>query len=150
MTLTINYKAMKKLLFLFISVVALISCNNKTSDVDKFLEDARAYNDSISKYFCFSANEKTVKIDIYILDGESEWFDVSILNKSSHSVDFKFYPKQAVDVNGRVKLSWKGNPRFYHVYTPKNEKIIYCGVNGVKLINDAGEERFISFNVIHK
>ncbi len=147
---------MKKFFFILsvcvVMCVALSSCGNNggrniQAEADSLLAVMKADREQMTKYQLVHARPETDIVKIYFKEGESPFFDVSVLSEKSNSVDVYFFKAEDVTEDGRIK-SGKTFCRMFTIFIPDGEKLDRWGYGGIDLIRSDYRLHHIDFELV--
>ena len=145
----------KSIFFLVVSVCVVMSfcsCGNGNNNraqaqADSLLAVMKADREMMNKYRMISPTSETKTVQIHFKEGESPFFDVSVLSEKSNSVDVYFFNAEDVTSDGRIKPG-KTFCRLFTIFIPKGEKLDKWGYSGIDLIRSDYTVHHIDFELV--
>ncbi len=150
---------MKNYLFLVVSVCVIAMCsilsscgnsgngNRAQTQADSLLAVMRADRTELDKWRMTTIRPETDVVKIHFKEGESPFFDVSVLSDKSNSVDIYFFNADDVTADGHIK-SGKIFSRMFTIFIPDGEKLDRCGYDGIDLIREDYTLHHIDFELV--
>jgi hypothetical protein len=130
------------------------SCGNNGNGNNKAQQQAasllavmRADRAELDKYQMITLTPETEVVKIHFKEGESPFFDVSVLSEKSNSVDVYFFNAEDVTPQGQLK-SGKIFCRMFTIFIPNGEKLDKWGYDGIDLIREDCTLHHVSFELV--
>ena len=124
--------------------------NNKAQQqADSLLAVMKADRAELDKYQMITIQPETEVVKVHFKEGESPFFDVSVLSDKSNSVDIYFFNADDVTADGHIK-SGKIFSRMFTIFIPDGEKLDRWGYDGIDLIREDYTLHHIDFELVNQ